>query len=125
MQNPCVPHVAPTPPELLRYCAHFSGLCCDEQPRKTALDGIHHEKTLTVREALFGRESVPLSMHSCMDSMAIKQHPFWSRPCMTPHFCGASPHIDPFEEPKTRGWGHRGRTGAAVDLRATLAGSSD
>jgi len=30
-----------------------------------------------------------------------------------------------FEEPKVRGWGHRGRTGAAVDLGATLAGSSD
>jgi len=30
-----------------------------------------------------------------------------------------------FEEPKARGWVDRGPTGAAVDLGATLAGSSD
>ena len=50
-------------PDLVRYSAHFSGLCWDEQPRKTALEAINHEKTLTVREALFRRESVPLRMH--------------------------------------------------------------
>ena len=46
-------------------------------------------------------------------------------PCNPAHFCGASTHIGRFEEPKARGCGHRGRTGAAVDLGATLAGSSD
>jgi hypothetical protein len=30
-----------------------------------------------------------------------------------------------FEEPSAMGWGHRGRTGAVVDLGATLAGSSN
>ena len=30
--------------------------------------------------------------------MAIKQHPFWARPCMALHFCGASTHIGPFAE---------------------------
>ena len=41
--------------------------------------------------------------------MAIKQHPFWARPCMAAHFCCASTHIGSFEEPKARGRGHRGR----------------
>ena len=60
----------------MSYCAHFSGLYCPQQPRQTALEVKNHEKTLTVREALFRRESVPLSMHGCMKSMAIKQHSF-------------------------------------------------
>jgi hypothetical protein len=51
-------------------------LCCPEQPPKTTLEAKNHEKTLTVAEALFRRESVPLSMHGCMESMAIKQHSF-------------------------------------------------
>ena len=38
--------------------------------------------------------------------------------------CGTSTDIDSFEEPKERRV-HRGRTGAAVDLGATLADSSD
>jgi hypothetical protein len=54
----------------------LSRLCCPEQPRQTALESKNDEKTLTVREALFRRESVPLSMHGCMESMAIKQHSF-------------------------------------------------
>ena len=62
--------------DLMSYCAHFQGLCCDQQPLKTALEAINREKSLTVREALFRRESVPLSMNGCMDSMAIKQHTF-------------------------------------------------
>ena len=63
-------------PDLLSYCAHLSGLCCPEQPLKTALESINREKTLTVPEALFRRESVPLSMRGCMESMAIKQDSF-------------------------------------------------
>ena len=63
-------------PDLLSYCAHLSGLCCPEQPLKTTLGAKFHEKTLTVHEALFRRESVPLSMHGCMENMAIKQHSF-------------------------------------------------
>jgi hypothetical protein len=34
--------------EVLRYRAHFSGLCTDEQPRKTSCEAIKHEKLLTV-----------------------------------------------------------------------------
>ena len=63
-------------PDLLRYCAHFSGLCCDEQPRKTALESTNREKKLTVPEALFRRESVPLSMHGSMEHMSMKQYIF-------------------------------------------------
>jgi hypothetical protein len=47
-----------------------------EQPPKTTLEAKNHEKTLTVAEALFRRESVPLSIHGCMEGMAIKQHSF-------------------------------------------------
>jgi hypothetical protein len=50
-------HVTHKTPGLLRYGAHFWGLCCDEQPRKTALESINTEKTLTVPEVLFCRES--------------------------------------------------------------------
>ena len=64
-------------------------------------------------------------MHGCMEIMTNKQHPFWARPCTAAHFCGASTHIGQFEEPRTRVSGHRGRTGAALDLGATLAGSFD
>jgi hypothetical protein len=42
------------------YRAHFSGLYRDEHPRKTSLEAINHERTLTVPETLFHRESVPL-----------------------------------------------------------------
>jgi hypothetical protein len=80
---------------------------------------------LTVPEALFQRESLSLSMHDFMDSIAIKQYTVCARPCTAAHFCCASTHIGRFEEPKARGWGHRGRTGEAVDLGATLAGSSN
>jgi hypothetical protein len=76
----------------LRCCAHFSGLCCDEQSRKTALDAITHEKTLTVPEALFRRKSLPVSMHGCIESMTIKLNAFWARPYTAAHFCGASTH---------------------------------
>jgi hypothetical protein len=60
----------------MSYCAHVSGLCCDQQPRQTALEAKNHEKFLTVPEALLRRESVRLSMHGCMQSMAMKQHSF-------------------------------------------------
>ena len=80
---------------------------------------------MTVPEALFRRESVPLSLHGCMNSMKIKQHTFGARPCTPAHFCCASTHIGSFEEPKARGRVHRGRTGAAVDLGATQAVSFD
>ncbi len=46
--------------EVLRYRAHVSGLCRDEQPRKTSCETIKHEKLLTVPQALFRRESVSL-----------------------------------------------------------------
>ena len=79
-------------PDFLRYSAHFSGLCCDEQPRKTALDAIPHDKTLSVPEAIFRRESLPLSMHGCIKRMTIKLTPFSARPYTAAHFCGASTH---------------------------------
>ena len=66
-------------------------------------------------------------MHGCMKSMAIKQHPFWERPCFAwPRIFAARAHKSPFfEEPSISVSGYGGRTGAAVDLQATLAGSSD
>ena len=118
-------HAQHKTPDFLHYCAHLSRLCCPEQPLKTALECINHEKTLTVREALFRRESVPLSMHGCMESMAIKQHTFCACPWTAAHFCGASTHIGLLEEPKARARGHLRRTGADVDLGARLAASSD
>ena len=45
--------------ELLRYSAHFSGLF-EPKPWKTALEATIHEKTLTVRDALFCRETEQL-----------------------------------------------------------------
>ena len=69
-------HAQHKTPDLMSYCAHFQGLCCDQQPLQTALEAINREKTLTDSEALFRRESVPLSMHGCMESMTIKQHSF-------------------------------------------------
>ena len=93
--------------------------------QKTALEAINPAKTLTVHEALFGRECVLLSMHGCMESMTIKQHPFWTRPCTAAHFCGTSTHIGQFEEYRIRDWGHRGRTGSDVDLGATVTDSSN
>jgi hypothetical protein len=53
----------------------LSRLCYPDQSLKTALESNNDEKTLTVREALFRREStesVPLSMHGCMESMTMK-----------------------------------------------------
>ena len=44
---------------------------------------------------------------------------------MALYFRVASALIGLFEFPRTSVSGHRGRTGAAVDLQATLAGSSD
>ena len=69
-------HAQHKTPDFLHYCAHLSRLCCPEQPLKTALEVKNHVKSLTVREALFRRESVRLSMHGCMESMAMKQHSF-------------------------------------------------
>jgi hypothetical protein len=101
------------------------GSAATSKPGKPHLNPQITGKLLTVPEALFRRESVPLSMRGCMESMTIKQHSFWARPCTPAHFCGAITHIGRFVEPKARGWVHRGRTGAAADLGATLAGSSD
>ena len=56
--------------------------------------------------------------------MAIKQYPFWERPCLVLHFCGASAHIGLFELPRTSVSGHIGQTGVYLDVGATLAGSS-
>ena len=69
-------HAQHKTPDFLHYCAHLSRLCCPEQPLKTALDLKNHEKTSTVVEALFRRESLPLSMRGCMESMTIKQDSF-------------------------------------------------
>ena len=69
-------HAQHKTPDFLHYCADLSRLCCPEQPLKPALESKNDEKTLTVREALFRRESVPFSMHGCMESMVIKQHSF-------------------------------------------------
>jgi hypothetical protein len=69
-------HAQHKTPDFLHYCAHLSRFCCPEHPLKTTLESKNDEKTLTVREALFRRESVPLSMHGCMESMAMKQHSF-------------------------------------------------
>ena len=69
-------HAQHKTPDFLHYCAHLSRLGCPEQPLKTTLESKNDEKTFTVREALFRRESVPLSMHGCMERMAIKQHSF-------------------------------------------------
>ncbi len=48
---------------------------------------------------------------------------------MALHFCGASAHISTniglFEFPKTSVSGHKGQTGASLDVGPTLAGSSD
>jgi len=65
---------------------------CGFSDRKTSLDAITHDKTLTVPEALFRRQSLPVSMHGCIASMTIKLNAFWARPYTTAHFCGASTH---------------------------------
>jgi len=90
--NNTAQHAQHKTPDFLSYCAHFSGLCCYEQPRQTALGAITHEKTLTVPEALFRRDSLPVSMHGCIESMTIKLNAFWARPYTAAHFCGASTH---------------------------------
>jgi hypothetical protein len=69
-------HAQHKTPDFLHYRAHLSRLCCPEQSPKPALESKNYEKTLTVPEALFRRESVPLSMHGCMKSMAMQQHSF-------------------------------------------------
>jgi hypothetical protein len=69
-------HAQHKTPDFLHYCAHMSRFCCPDHLLKTALEFKNHEKSLTVRESLFRRESVPFSMHGCMKSMAIKQHSF-------------------------------------------------
>jgi hypothetical protein len=88
-RNPCT---AQDDRFFVLLCAFVAALpkFCPEQPLKTALECINPEKTLTVREALFWRESVPLSMHGCMESMVIKKHTFCVRPCTTAHFCYVS-----------------------------------
>ena len=48
-------HAQHKTPDLMSYCAHFQGLCCDQHPLQTALEAINREKTLTDSEALFRR----------------------------------------------------------------------
>jgi hypothetical protein len=93
----------------------YRGSAAPSSPGKPHLKPEIAKKLLTVREALFRRESVPLSMHVCMENMSIKQHHLWARPCTAAHFCCASTHIGSFDEPKARGGGHRGRAVQAVD----------
>ena len=69
-------HAQHKTPDFLHYCAQLSRLCCPEQPLKTTLDLKNHEKTLTVAEVLFRRESLPFSMRGCMENMVINQHSF-------------------------------------------------
>jgi hypothetical protein len=68
--------VTHTTPDLLRNRAHFSRLCYPEQTLKTSLESTNREKTLTVPESLFRRESMPLSMYDWMESMVINQCTF-------------------------------------------------
>jgi len=88
--NNTAQHAQHKTPDFLSYCAHFSGLCCDEQPRKTALGAITHDNTLTVPESLFRRDSLPVSMHGCIESTTIKLNHFCARPYTAAHFCGTS-----------------------------------
>ena len=67
---------------------------------------------------------MPLSMYGYMESMTIQQYTFCGVRA-PPHIFAGARTSGRFEEPKAWGWGHRGRTEAAVDLGATLAGSSD
>jgi hypothetical protein len=69
-------HAQHKTPDFFHYRAHLSRFCCPEQPLNPGLESKNHEKTLTVPEALFRRESVPLSMHGCMEIMTMKQHSF-------------------------------------------------
>jgi hypothetical protein len=41
----------------------ISCLCRHEHPRKTAIEAVNQEKTLTVRKVLFRRDCVPLAVH--------------------------------------------------------------
>ena len=70
-KNACAPNSSATTQHNMRSLRRLH-----EQPRKTALDAITHDKTLTVPEALFRRESLPVSMHGCIESMTINLHPF-------------------------------------------------
>ena len=102
-----------------RIGAFFGALLRRADPENRTRSHKSRKNFDTVREALFRRESVRLTMHGWMDNMAIKQHPFWVRPYMVPHFCGTSTCVGLFEESKSRGRGHHGRTGAALDLVVT------
>ncbi len=84
----------------------------------------HENSCETVREALFGRDSVPLSMHSCRKNHGNQAAPLPSVSVHRRTFLRRERAHRLFEEPRTRVSGHRGRTGAALDLGATLAGSS-
>jgi hypothetical protein len=56
-------HAQQKTPDLRSYCAHFQGLAATSNPGKPHWRPKKPEKTLTVREALFRRESAMLSMH--------------------------------------------------------------
>ena len=122
--NNTAQHAQHKTPDFLSYCAHFPGLCCDEQPRKTVLDAITDEKTFdSPRSHLLQRESASFNsrLHQKNDHQAdslfgasVHRRTFLRR---------EHAHSGPFEAPTARGTGHCRRMGAAVDLRATLDGS--
>ena len=76
----------------------------------------NHEKTLTVPEVLFRRESVWQTMHGGMERMWIKQYTFCASQCNPTHLWYTITHIGPLEESETSGRGHHRRTGETVDL---------
>jgi hypothetical protein len=53
-------HVTHKTPELLRYIVQISELCLDEQPQKTALEAMNHEKNLKVSFLVPAPPVIPL-----------------------------------------------------------------
>jgi hypothetical protein len=80
---------------------------------------------LTVPEALFLGESVPLLMHGWIQTRNIKQCPFCDRPFMSPTFWDTITYIGRSELSRTNVSGHIGRTGEVLDVGATLTECSD
>jgi hypothetical protein len=102
---------------------HFSGSAETSSPGKQ-LSTTKIRKPLTVRKALFGRESV---CFQCMDEWKAWQ-PSSTLMYASVHrrtFLRREHAHRLFEEPRTSVSGHRGRTGASLDLGAMLAGSFD
>ena len=101
--------------EVLRYRAHFSGLCRDEQPRKTSWSPKPCSAGRVCRFEFTDEFKTWLSTITPSGSVRSWSH----------IFCGASAHIGLFELPRASVSGHHSRTGAALDVGATLTGSSD